>query len=40
MNSYPQKEKVAVVNRYLNGETISSIARETGIPKTTHLCLD
>ena len=35
MNSYPQKEKVAVVNRYLNGETISSIARETGISRST-----
>ena len=35
MNNYPQKEKVTVVNRYLNGETISYIARKTGISRTT-----
>ncbi len=35
MNTYPEKEKIAVVNRYLNGETISKISQSTKISRTT-----
>lgn len=35
MNNYPQKEKITVVNKYLNGEAISKISQETGISRTT-----
>lgn len=35
MNIYPEKEKIAVVNRYLNGETISQISQTTKISGTT-----
>lgn len=35
MNTYPEKEKIAVVNRYLNGETISKISQKTKISRTT-----
>lgn len=35
MNIYPEKEKIAVVNRYLNGETISKISQSTKISRTT-----
>ena len=34
MNTYPEKEKIAVVNRYLNGETISKISQSTNISRT------
>ena len=33
--TYPEKEKIAVVNRYLNGETISKISQSTKISRTT-----
>ena len=35
MNTYPEKEKIAVVNRYLNGEAISKISQTTKISRTT-----
>ena len=35
MNTYPEKEKIAVVSRYLNGETISKISQTTKISRTT-----
>ena len=35
MYTYPEKEKIAVVNRYLNGETISKISQSTKISRTT-----
>ena len=35
MNTYPEKEKIAVVNRYLNGEKISQISQSTKISRTT-----
>ena len=35
MYNYPEKEKIAVVNRYLNGETISKISQTTKISRTT-----
>ena len=35
MYTYPEKEKIAVVNRYLNGETISKISQTTKISRTT-----
>lgn len=35
MNTYPEKEKITVVNRYLNGETISKISQSTKISRTT-----
>lgn len=35
MNTYPEKEKIAVVSRYLNGETISKISQSTKISRTT-----
>ena len=35
MYTYPEKEKITVVNRYLNGETISQISRSTKISRTT-----
>lgn len=35
MNTYHEKEKIAVVNRYLNGETISKISQTTKISRTT-----
>lgn len=35
MYTYPEKEKIAVVNRYLNGETISKISQKTKISRTT-----
>ena len=35
MNTYPEKEKVAVISRYLNGETISKISQTTKISRTT-----
>ena len=34
MNTYPEKEKIAVVKRYLNGETISKISQTTKISRT------
>ena len=33
--AYPEKEKITVVNRYLNGETISKISQTTKIFRTT-----
>ncbi len=35
MYTYPEKEKIAVVSRYLNGETISKISQTTKISRTT-----
>ena len=35
MNTYPEKEKIAVISRYLNGETISKISQTTKISRTT-----
>ena len=35
MCTYPEKEKIAVVNRYLNGETILKISQSTKISRTT-----
>lgn len=35
MNTYPEKEKITVVNRYLNGEKISQIPQSTKISGTT-----
>lgn len=35
MNTYPEKEKITVVNRYLNGEKISQISQSTKISRTT-----
>ncbi len=35
MYTYPEKEKIAVVNRYLNGEKISQIPQSTKISGTT-----
>lgn len=35
MYTYPEKEKIAVVNRYLNGEKISQISQNTKISRTT-----
>ena len=35
MYTYPEKEKIAVVNRYLNGGTISKISQTTKISRTT-----
>lgn len=35
MYTYPEKEKIAVVNRYLNGEKISQISQSTKISRTT-----
>ena len=35
MNTYPEKEKIAVVSRYLNGETISKISHDLKISRTT-----
>ena len=35
MYTYPEKEKIAVVSRYLNGETISKISQKTKISRTT-----
>ena len=35
MHTYPEKEKIAVVNRYLNGEKISQISQTTKISRTT-----
>ena len=35
MSIYPEKEKIAVVNRYLNGEKISQISQSTKISGTT-----
>lgn len=35
MNTYPEKEKIAVVNRYLNGEKIPQISQSTKISRTT-----
>ena len=35
MYTYPEKEKITVVNRYLNGEKISQISQSTKISRTT-----
>lgn len=35
MNKYPEKVKLAVVNRYLNGVPISKISHDTNISRTT-----
>lgn len=35
MNKYPEKVKLAVVNRYLNGIPISKISHDTNISRTT-----
>ena len=35
MNTYPEKEKITVANRYLNGEKISQISQSTKISRTT-----
>ena len=35
MYTYPEKEKITVVNRYLNGETILKISQSTKISRTT-----
>lgn len=35
MYTYPEKEKIAVVNRYLNDETILKISQTTKISRTT-----
>ena len=35
MNKYPEKVKVSVVNRYINGETISKISHDSKISRTT-----
>lgn len=35
MCTYPEKEKIAVVSRYLNGEKISQISQSTKISRTT-----
>ena len=35
MYKHPERLKTAVVNRYLNGETISKIANDSGISRTT-----
>ena len=35
MNKYPEKVKLAVINRYLNGAPISKISHDTKISRTT-----
>lgn len=35
MNKHPEKIKLTVVNRYLNGEQISKITRDINISRTT-----
>ena len=35
MDTYHEKEKIAVVNKYLNGETIPKISQTTKISRTT-----
>lgn len=40
MNTYPEKEKIAVVNRYLNGETISKNFSKHQDIQNDHLSMD
>ena len=35
MNKYSPKDKLTIINRYVNGESISSISRSSSISRTT-----